>query len=65
MRAKREIAAAKAFFRMADDLNAEDWATPEKHVFDAPMVRGPLQRRGLGTKRPIWSGNVHIPIQTM
>src|SRR5580658_786426 len=44
--------------RIADDLNAEGWAPPKKRVFDAPMVRRLLQRRGLGTKRPIWSGNV-------
>jgi DNA invertase Pin-like site-specific DNA recombinase len=43
---------------IADCLNAEGWRPPKKTVFDAPMIRRLLQRRGLGTKRPIWSGNV-------
>jgi DNA invertase Pin-like site-specific DNA recombinase len=43
---------------IADDLNAVGWAPPKKQAFDAPMVRKLLQRRGLGTKRPIWSGHV-------
>lgn len=41
---------------IADRLNAEGWRPPKKTVFDAPMVRRLLQRRGLGTRRPIWSG---------
>lgn len=44
--------------RIADHLNAEGLAPPKKQAFDAPMVCRLLQRRGLGTKRPIWSGNV-------
>jgi DNA invertase Pin-like site-specific DNA recombinase len=44
--------------RIADRLNAEGWRPPKKRTFDAAMVRRLLQRRGLGTKRPIWSGNV-------
>jgi DNA invertase Pin-like site-specific DNA recombinase len=43
---------------IADRLNAEGWRPPKKHTFDAAMIRRLLQRRGLGTKRPIWSGNV-------
>src|SRR5258708_14916199 len=43
---------------IADRLNAEGWKPPKKPVFDAPMIRRLLQRRGLGTQRPIWSGNV-------
>ncbi|SFM88046.1 DNA-binding protein [Methylobacterium pseudosasicola] len=43
---------------IADHLNAEGWRPPKKPTFDAPMIRRLLQRRGLGTKRPIWSGNV-------
>jgi hypothetical protein len=44
--------------RIADCLNAKGWRPPKKRIFDAPMIRRLLQRRGLGTKRPIWSGNV-------
>jgi DNA invertase Pin-like site-specific DNA recombinase len=43
---------------IAERLNAEGWKPPKKPVFDAPMIRRLLQRRGLGTRRPIWSGNV-------
>ena len=43
---------------IADHLNAEGWRPPKKAAFDAPMIRRLLQRRGLGTQRPIWSGNV-------
>jgi hypothetical protein len=43
---------------IADRLNAEGWRPPKKPVFDAAMIRCLLQRRGLGTRRPIWSGNV-------
>ncbi|GLS33874.1 Site-specific DNA recombinase [Mesorhizobium albiziae] len=43
---------------IADTLNAEDWSPPKKDSFNAPMIRRLLQRRGLGTTRPIWSGNV-------
>jgi DNA invertase Pin-like site-specific DNA recombinase len=43
---------------IADRLNAEGWKPPKKSVFDAAMIRRLLQRRGLGTRRPIWSGNV-------
>jgi excisionase family DNA binding protein len=43
---------------IADRLNAEGWRPPKKPVFDAAMIRRLLQRRGLGTRRPIWSGNV-------
>lgn len=43
---------------IADRLNAEGWKPPKKPVFDAPMIRRLLQRRSLGTRRPIWSGNV-------
>ncbi len=43
---------------LADRLNAEGWRPPKKRTFDAAMIRRLLQRRGLGTKRPIWSGNV-------
>ena len=45
--------------RIADRLNAEGWRPPKKRIFDAAMIRRLLQRRGLGTKRPIWSG--HVP----
>jgi hypothetical protein len=43
---------------IADRLNVEGWRPPKKRTFDAAMIRRLLQRRGLGTKRPIWSGNV-------
>ena len=43
---------------IADKLNAEGWKPPKKTAFDAGMIRRLLQRRGLGTRRPIWSGNV-------
>jgi len=39
-------------------LNAEGWTPPKKDSFNAPMIHRLLQRRGLGTTRPIWSGNV-------
>lgn len=45
--------------RIADKLNASGWRPPKKGAFDAPMIRKLMQRKGLGTKRPIWSG--HIP----
>jgi excisionase family DNA binding protein len=43
---------------IADRLNTEGWRPPKKQAFNAPMIRRLLQRRGLGTRRPIWSGNV-------
>lgn len=43
---------------IADTLNAEGWAPPKKASFNAPMVCRLLQRRGLATTRPIWSGNI-------
>lgn len=43
---------------IADTLNAEGWTPPKREMFNAPMIRRLLQRRGLGTTRPIWSGNV-------
>jgi excisionase family DNA binding protein len=43
---------------IADRLNAEGWRPPKKSTFDAAMIRRLLQRHGLGTRRPIWSGNV-------
>ena len=43
---------------IADRLNAEGWKPPKRLAFNAPMIRRLLQRRGLGTRRPIWSGNV-------
>ena len=43
---------------IADRLNIEGWKPPKKQAFNAPMIRRLLQRRGLGTRRPIWSGNV-------
>jgi len=43
---------------IADRLNTEGWRPPKKPAFNAPMIRRLLQRRGLGTRRPIWSGNV-------
>ena len=42
---------------IADRLNIEGWKPPKKQAFNAPMIRRLLQRRGLGTRRPIWSGN--------
>jgi hypothetical protein len=42
----------------ADCLNAEGWRPPKKPVFNAPMIRRLLQRRGLSTRRPIWSGAI-------
>ena len=44
---------------IADRLNAEGWRPPKKGSFDAAMICRLLQRRGLGSKRPIWSG--HVP----
>jgi excisionase family DNA binding protein len=52
---RRENATAQD---IADRLNAEGWRPPKKSVFDAPMIRRLLQRRGLGAQRPLWSGNV-------
>src|SRR4051794_16703844 len=43
---------------IADRLNIEGWKPPKKQAFNAPIIRRLLQRRGLGTRRPIWSGNV-------
>ena len=43
---------------IADQLNAEGWKPPKRPAFNAPMIRRLMQRRGLGTRRPIWSGNV-------
>ncbi|WP_298674314.1 recombinase family protein [uncultured Sphingomonas sp.] len=43
---------------IAEKLNAEGWTPPKKDSFNAPMIHRLLQRRGLGTTRPIWSGNV-------
>ena len=43
---------------IADRLNAEGWKPPKRTAFNAPMIRRLMQRRGLGTRRPIWSGNV-------
>ena len=43
---------------IADRLNAEGWKPPKRLAFNAPMIRRLLQRCGLGTRRPIWSGNV-------
>lgn len=43
---------------IADRLNSEGWRPPKNHVFNAPMICRLMQRRGLGTRRPIWSGNV-------
>lgn len=43
---------------IADCLNAEGWRPPKKAAFNAPMIRCLLQRRGLGTRRPIWSGAI-------
>jgi DNA invertase Pin-like site-specific DNA recombinase len=46
---------------IAEMLNTEGWAPPKKDSFNAPMIHRLLQRRGLGTTRPIWSG--HVPRQ--
>lgn len=43
---------------IAETLNIEGWTPPKKDSFNAPMIHRLLQRRGLGTTRPIWSGNV-------
>ncbi|WP_256869471.1 hypothetical protein [Sphingobium lactosutens] len=43
---------------IADALNTEGWTPPKKDSFNAPMINSLLQRRGLGTKRPIWSNNI-------
>ena len=43
---------------IADALNADGWTPPKKERFNAPMIHRLLQRRGLGTKRPIWSNNI-------
>src|SRR3954451_19390397 len=40
--------------RIADDLNAAGWTPPKKAAFDAPIIRKLMQRKGMGTKRPIW-----------
>ena len=52
---RREDATAQD---IADRLNTEGWRPPKKPAFNAPMIRRLLQRRGLGTRRPIWSGTV-------
>ncbi|MFT9090131.1 MAG: recombinase family protein [Gluconacetobacter sp.] len=44
---------------IADDLNAKGWLPPKKQAFDALIVQKLLVRKGLGKKRPVWSG--HIP----
>jgi DNA invertase Pin-like site-specific DNA recombinase len=44
--------------RIADDLNGAGWTPPKKAAFDAPIIRKLMQRKGMGTKRPIWTGNV-------
>ena len=43
---------------IAETLNAEGWTPAKKESFNAPMIHRLLQRRGLGTTRPIWSANV-------
>lgn len=43
---------------IADCLNAEGWRPPKKPNFNAPMICRLLQRRGLGKRRPIWSGHI-------
>ncbi len=44
--------------QIADDLNAKGWTPAKKPMFDALIVQKLLVRKGLGKKRPIWSGNV-------
>lgn len=44
--------------QIADDLNARGWTPAKKAAFDALIVQKLLVRKGLGKKRPIWSGNV-------
>lgn len=44
--------------QIADDLNAKGWAPAKKDRFDGLIVQKLLVRKGLGKKRPIWSGNV-------
>ena len=44
--------------KIADNLNLEGWKPPKKHMFDAPIVQKLMQRKGLASKRPIWSGNI-------
>ncbi|MEW9613002.1 hypothetical protein AB3G45_03995 [Shinella sp. S4-D37] len=44
--------------QIADDLNAEGWTPAKKPRFDALIVQKLLVRKGLGKKRPVWSGNV-------
>ncbi|GAC1583938.1 MAG: recombinase family protein [Sphingomicrobium sp.] len=44
--------------QIADHLNAKGWAPAKKARFDALIVQKLLVRKGLGKKRPIWSGNV-------
>ena len=41
-----------------DDLNARGWTPAKKGRFDALIIQKILVRKGLGKKRPIWSGNV-------
>ncbi|MBD9453665.1 recombinase family protein [Rhizobium sp. RHZ02] len=45
--------------QIADNLNAQGWSPAKKSRFDALIVQKLLVRKGLGKKRPIWSG--HIP----
>lgn len=44
--------------QIAEDLNAKGWTPAKKPMFDALIVQKLLVRKGLGKKRPIWSGNV-------
>lgn len=44
--------------QIADDLNAKGWTPAKKATFGALIVQKLLVRKGLGKKRPIWSGNV-------
>jgi excisionase family DNA binding protein len=43
---------------VAERLNAAGWRPPERVAFNAPMIQRLAFRYGLGTGRPIWSGNV-------
>ena len=38
---------------IAEALNTEGWKTAKKDGFNAPMIHRLLQRRGLGSTRPI------------
>jgi DNA invertase Pin-like site-specific DNA recombinase len=44
--------------QIAEDLNAKGWTPAKKPMFDPLIVQKLLVRKGLGKKRPIWSGNV-------